>query len=279
MGRILALEQIHLFKKYLQKEEKSDVTIEKYMRDVQKFMEYAGKNEVEKETVIAYKKMLIDDQYADVSINSMLASANSFLKFLGWQDCCVKGIRIQKKIYSVEDKELTKEEYKRLLDAAKDRPRLRLLLQTICSTGIRVSEVKYFTVEAVKKGEIRVSCKNKNRLVLVPGKLRKILLKFAKKNGINEGTIFCTKSGKPLNRSNIWAEMKTLCKNAKVNPTKVYPHNLRKLFARVFYKAERDIAKLADVLGHSNINTTRIYIMSTGAEHRKKIERLGLLVT
>lgn len=277
MERILVMEQIELFEKYLQEEEKSPVTIEKYMRDVRKFIVFAGWNKIEKERVIAYKKMLIDHHYATASINSMLASVNSFLKFLGWQDCCVKGIKIQRQIYCSQDKELTKEEYIRLLDAARAKPRLKLLIQTICSTGIRVSELAFFTVEAVRTGEVCVLCKNKNRIVIIPGKLKRLLLKYAKQNKITTGMVFRTKRGNAINRSNIWAEMKALCEKAKVNQSKVFPHNLRKLFARMFYRIDKDIAKLADVLGHSSINTTRIYIISTGAEHRRKVERLGLL--
>jgi len=274
----LVMQWMESFEKKLRDEEKSPVTIEKYVRDVKAFLEYAGKSDINKELVIAYKRKLIEKNYAIASINSMLASVNHFLKHLEWQDYCVKGIRTQKQIYCAEEKELSKEEYKRLLDAANEKPRLRLLLQTICSTGIRVSEVEFFTVEAVREGEVRVSCKNKNRIVLIPGKLKKLLLKYAKENKICSGVIFRTKKGNALNRSNIWAEMKSLCEKAKVNPSKVYPHNLRKLFARIFYKFNRDIAKLADILGHTSINTTRIYIISTGAEHRRKIEQLGLVI-
>lgn len=279
MERILAYEQIHLFEKSLQEAEKSPITIEKYMRDVHKFMRFIEGKKVTKELVIAYKQKLVESQYAVTSINSMLASINAFLKFLEWPELQVKGIRIQKQIYCAEEKELTKNEYQRLLEAAKGKPRLRLLLQTICSTGIRVSEVKYFTVEAVRTGEIHVQCKNKNRIVLIPNKLKRILLKYAKQNQIKKGMIFRTKTGRPLDRSNIWAEMKRLYKEANVNPAKIFPHNLRKLFARMFYKMDKDIAKLADILGHSSINTTRIYIISTGAEHRRQIERMGLVVT
>lgn len=277
MERILAMEQIELFEKHLQEEEKSPVTIEKYMRDVRRFVVFTGNDKINKENVINYKKMLIDNHYAVASINSMLVSVNSFLKFLGWQDCCVKGIKTQRQIYCSQDKELTKEEYIRLLDAAGEKPRLKLLIQTICSTGIRVSELAFFTVEAVRTGEVCVSCKNKNRIVIIPGKLKKLLLRYAKQNKITTGMVFRTKRGNAINRSNIWSEMKALCEKAKVNPSKVFPHNLRKLFARMFYRIDKDIAKLADVLGHSNINTTRIYIISTGAEHRRKVERLGLL--
>lgn len=279
MERILAYEQIHLFEKSLQEAEKSPITIEKYMRDVYKFMRFMEGKKVTKELVIAYKQKLVESKYAVTSINSMLASINAFLKFLEWPELQVKGIRIQKQIYCAEEKELTKNEYQRLLEAAKGKPRLRLLLQTICSTGIRVSEVKYFTVEAVRTGAIHVQCKNKNRIVLIPNKLKRILLKYAKQNQIKKGMIFRTKTGRPLDRSNIWAEMKRLYKEANVNPAKIFPHNLRKLFARMFYKMDKDIAKLADILGHSSINTTRIYIISTGAEHRRQIERMGLVVT
>ena len=225
-----------------------------------------------------YKKHLIEAGYKVRSINSMLASLNSLLDFLEWGDCKVKNIRSQQPAYCAEEKELTREEYMRLLEAARKRPRLYLVLQTICGTGIRVSEIRYFTVESVRRGEITVSCKGKIRTILIPEKLRNMLLVFARKNGITTGVIFRTRSGNTLNRSNIWAEMKKLCREARVNATKVFPHNLRKLFARTFYGYEKDIAKLADILGHSNINTTRIYIMSTGAEHKRKIERLGLVI-
>lgn len=276
--RILSVKQIEEFRKNLAEEEKSAVTIEKYMRDVQRFFIYADEKHIEKETVIHYKKELIQEGYAVSSINSMLASLNSLFTFLGWQDCKVKSIRTQRQIYCTEEKELTKAEYLRLLDASKGQPRLYLVLQTICSTGIRISELSYFTVDSVKQGEIKVSCKNKTRTILIPGKLRKMLLDFARKNGIRKGVIFQTKKGNPVNRSNVWSEMKKLCAKAKVSSSKVFPHNLRKLFARTFYAVEKDIAKLADILGHSSINTTRIYIMTTGQEHRRKIEGLGLIV-
>ena len=208
----------------------------------------------------------------------MLASLNSLLEFLGWKDCKVKHLKRQRQIYCSEDKELSKEEYKRLLEAARDQEQLKLVMQTICGTGIRVSELRFFTVERVIQGEVVVSCKGKTRTILIPGKLRKRLLDYAKKEKIRSGVIFITRNGRPLNRSSIWAQMKALCVEAGVNPSKVFPHNLRKLFARTFYGIEKEIAKLADILGHSSIDTTRIYIMTTGTEHRKKIERLGLIV-
>ncbi len=274
----LTNEGIREFANFLCREEKSAATQEKYMRDVRAFCVYAADGEITKELMVAWKKHLVEQGYAVRSINSMLASVNSLLDFLGLPGCKVKNIRVQQQTYCAEDKELTKAEYLRLLEASKKNEQLNLVLQTICGTGIRVSELRYFTVEAVKHGEVTVDCKNKTRTILVPGKLKNILLNYAKRHGIITGAIFISRTGKPLNRSNIWAAMKKLCKSAGVKSSKVFPHNLRKLFARTFYGIEKDIAKLADILGHSSINTTRIYIMTTGTEHRRKIERLGLVV-
>ena len=276
--RNLTLEMLKQFKEYLVLEEKSALTIEKYSRDVVVFWSFLKQRELTKEVVMEYKKSLLEHGYKPRSINSMLASLHSLFDFLGWSDCKVKSIKIQHSAYCAEKQELSKAEYMRLLESAKKSPRLYLLLQTICGTGIRVSELSYFTVEAVRQGEIIVSCKNKTRTILLPSKLRRALLDFAKKNGIRMGIIFKTKTGNPIHRSNIWREMKMICEKAGVLASKVFPHNLRKLFARVFYNVEKDIAKLADVLGHSNINTTRIYIMTTCKEHRRQMERLGLVV-
>ena len=270
--------QIQSFHQYLIWEEKSTATVEKYLRDVRAFAVYVSDEMISKEVVMAWKKELQIKGYAVRSINSMLASLNSLLDFLDWSDCKVKAIKQQKQVYCAEEKELSKAEYMRLLEAAKNKPQLQLVMQTICGTGIRVSELKFFTVEDVKQGEVIVNCKGKTRTILIPGKLRKLLLDYAKKEKIRSGVIFLTRNGKPLNRSCIWAQMKALCVEAGVNPSKVFPHNLRKLFARTFYGIEKDIAKLADILGHSSIDTTRIYIMTTGTEHRRKIERLGLVV-
>jgi len=274
----LSTENIVAFAKYLFREEKSPATQEKYLRDVKVFCAYADGSEITKELVVAWKKHLVDNGYAVRSINSMLASVNSLLEFAGLSHCKVKNIRAQQQTYCAEDKELTKGEYLRLLTASKENVQLHLVLQTICGTGIRVSELRFFTVEALHRGEVTVDCKNKTRTILVPGKLKAILLNYAKQRGITTGAIFITRTGKVLNRSNIWAAMKKLCETAGVKPSKVFPHNLRKLFARTFYGIDKDIAKLADILGHSSINTTRIYIMTTGVEHRRKIERLGLVV-
>lgn len=274
----LSVEHIQEFWNYLKQEEKSEATIQKYLRDVRLFRAYAQDQPITKVLVIGWKKSLEDSGYAVRSINSMLASLNSLLHFLGRSDCRVKAIKQQKQVYCSEEKELTKAEYLQLLQAAERTPQLQLVMKTICGTGIRVSELKYFTVEAVKQGQVTVNCKGKRRTILIPGKLRKLLLNYAQKEKIRSGVIFHTRNGKPLNRSYIWAQMKALCKEAGVNPSKVFPHNLRKLFARTFYAMEKDIAKLADILGHSSIDTTRIYIISTGTEHRRKIERLGLVV-
>lgn len=276
--RIIASENLNTFREYLLREEKSEATIEKYLRDVRAFGNFAEGREVTRELTISYKNRLQEQKYAVRSINSMLASVNSFFKFMGWQECRVKSLKYQRQIYSAEKKELSKEEYMRLLNAAKGQEQLQMILQTICATGIRVSELKHFSIEAIRQGEVIVHCKNKTRTILIPGKLRKILMDFAKRKGIERGTVFITRSGKPIDRSNIWAKMKRLCQAAKVEATKVFPHNLRKLFAKTFYGMEKDIAKLADILGHGSIETTRIYIMTTGTEHRRKIERLGLVM-
>lgn len=276
--RILTRERISDFSDHLYREEKSAATREKYLRDTRAFCAYAGSDSVTKDLVLAWKKHLVEQGYAVRSVNSMLASVNSLLTFLGWGDCKVKNIRLQRQTYCTEEKELTKAEYLRLLEASKKNEQLNLVLQTICATGIRVSELRYFTVEALRHGQITVNCKSKTRTILVPGKLKKLLLEFAKRRGIRTGAVFVNRSGKPLDRSSIWRQMKQLCKSAGVKESKVFPHNLRKLFARTFYGIEKDIAKLADILGHSSINTTRIYIMTTGVEHRRKIERLGLVV-
>ena len=276
--RILSGTQIQAFSDYLIYEEKSDATRDKYLRDVRRFFVFADKRVIKKDLVMEWKKRLTAKGYAVSSINSMLASLNSLLSYLGWEDCKVRNFRIQRQTYSAEEKELTKCDYLKLLDTAKKDEQLYLILQTICATGIRVSELKYFTVEALQQGKITVDCKCKTRTILIPGKLRKRLLAYAKRRHLLTGEIFLGKNKKSLHRSSIWRKMKLLCKDAMVDASKVFPHNLRKLFARTFYRFEKDIAKLADILGHSSINTTRIYIMTTGTEHRRKIERLGLVI-
>lgn len=277
--RILTADIIEKYEKDLILQEKSTATIEKYIRDVKAFSIYAQNKVIAKEIVIEYKNFL-QSNYAVRSVNSMIASINSLFVFLGWFDLKVKSLKLQQRVFCPEEKELTKVEYIRLCKVAKrnKNQRLNLIIQTICATGIRVSELQYITIEAVKRGEAIVNCKAKTRSVFIVKELKKELLRYSSEQGIKSGMIFTTKSGKPINRTNIWREMKALCKAANVNPKKVFPHNLRHLFARVFYGIEKDIAKLADILGHSSINTTRIYIISTGTEHRKKMENMYLII-
>lgn len=279
-GRFLTDKLVTEFSAHLKNEEKSQNTTEKYLRDVRMFAAHFRGTEITKEMVIAYKSKLLAEHYAVRSVNSILASLNSLFTFLGWSDCKVKSMKLQRQIYCPEEKELTKAEYLRLVNIAKrkGKERLNLILQTICGTGIRVSELEYITVEAAKSGKAVVALKGKTRSVFLVKELQKKLLRYATEQNISSGTIFITRNGKPLSRTNIWREMKGLCQEAGVNPQKVFPHNLRHLFARVFYGIEKDIAKLADILGHSSINTTRIYIISTGSEHRKRMENMHLIL-
>ena len=271
--------KITKFKEYLINEEKSSSTIEKYVHDVTEFLNWLNNRNLTKSEILEYKRKLINE-YAPSSVNSIISSLNTFLDFIGMNDCKVKALRFQRKIFASENKELTKQEYERLLKTAKDKgnKRLYLLMQTICATGIRVSELKFITVEAVKKEKADIKCKGKLRVVILPKKLCSLLNKYIKNAGIKNGSVFQTKNGKPLDRSNIWTNMKKLCAEANVSPEKVFPHNLRHLFARTYYTLEKDIVRLADILGHSSINTTRIYTMETGEIHKKQIEQLGLLL-
>ena len=278
-GHFLTSKEIERFRNYLREEEKSENTLEKYIRDVTAFSAFRN-GAITKDTVITYKQNLIDSGYAVRSINSMLASLNSLFSFLGWYELRVKSLKIQQQVFCPEEKELTKAEYERLCRTAekKQNQRLCLILQTICGTGIRVSELQFITVEAVRKGEATVSLKGKTRSIFIVRDLQKKLLRYISEQKITTGAVFVTRTGKPLSRTNIWRELKSLCLEAEVNPEKVFPHNLRHLFARVFYSIEKDIAKLADILGHSSINTTRIYIISTGTEHRQRMERMRLIL-
>ena len=271
--------EIRQFSDALAEEERSAGTIEKYVRDVRRFAVWLDGEEVSRERTAAWRDGLLERGYAPVTINSMVAAVNQFFTFLGWEECKVKALKIQRKLFRDDRRELTREEYQRLLDAAHGlgRERLALLLETICATGIRVSEVKYITVEAARAGRAEVSLKGKLRTILLPGKLCRKLKKYARAQKIASGEIFRTRSGKSLSRRQIWAEMKRLCKSAGVAPSKVFPHNLRHLFARTFYKVCRDVVKLADVLGHSSVETTRIYLISTGAEHAGILRKMRLI--
>lgn len=277
--RIITAPLIESFSRYLLENEKSPATIDKYVRDVTAFMNNANGSAITKDLVIAYKHN-ITELYAVRSVNSMLSSINSFFEFMEWYDCKVKTIKLQQEIYWSEEKELTEEEYLLLVRTAEENgdKRLSLILQTICSSGIRISELSFVTVKAAKRGEAIVKCKGKTSKVFQLPELCKMLTAYAAENEINHGAIFVGKNGKPIHRTTVWREMKALCKTANISPSKVFPHNLRHVFAKVFYKLEKDIAKLADILGHSSINITRIYIMTTGDEHRKKIEQMKLLL-
>ena len=279
MKKIITDSAVEEFENYLRFEEKSENTIQKYIRDVRFLREFASVREISKTLAIEFKAYLAE-KYELSSANSMIAALNAFFRFLGWGELCIKQFKIQRKAFCSEERELTKDEYFRLVNAAKQKgnERLNLILQTICGTGIRVSELRFITVEAVRKGEAVVSCKNKTRTVFIVRGLQKKLLNYAKINRIATGCVFLTKAGKPMERCSIWREMKRLCKDAHVSPAKVFPHNLRHLFARTFYGIEKDIAKLADILGHSNINTTRIYIITTGEEHKRKMENMRLIM-
>ncbi len=271
--------QLDAFVRSLQEEEREPATIEKYARDIRVFMAWADGGEINKELASAWKDHLKKSGLQPETVNSKLSALNKFFSFLGWEDCRVKYLKIQHRLFRRADRDLTKEEYNRLFDTAVSlgRERLALLMETICATGIRVSEVKYITVEAARAGRADISLKGKIRTILIPGKLCRKLQKYAKKQKTASGEIFLTRNGKGLSRRQIWAELKALCKRAGVEASKVFPHNLRHLFARTFYRIYKDIAKLADVLGHSSIETTRIYLVSTGVEHARQLERLGLI--
>ena len=267
------------FKEFLKNEEREEATIEKYVREVRTFEKWLCGRKLEKEAVIEWKEYLQKEGYAPVTVNAKISALNSFFSFMGWEELRVKFLRVQRQMFREQSRELTKEEYERLLAAAKaeGKERLELLMETICSAGIRVSEAPYITVEAARAGRAVVDLKGKIRMILLPEKLRRKLLNYAKGQGISSGEIFITKNGTSLSRRQIWREMKALCKKAGVESTKVFPHNLRHLFATSFYKICRDIVKLADVLGHSSIETTRIYLLTTGEEHVKHLEMMRLV--
>ena len=267
------------FQNYLIREEKSKNTLVKYLRDVRRFfMELKDGEYITKESVIAYKQHLMEC-YAASSVNSMLASLNHFLRFLGWLDCVVKTITIQREAFRSHEKELTKHEYLRLLEAAREsgNDRLALLMETLGATGIRIGELPFITVEAAKFGSAMVTLKGKSRQVILPKKLKQKLLAYASDRGIEAVPIFVTRTGKTVDRSNILREMKSLCETAEVDRKKVFPHNFRHMFACVFYQTHKDLSRLADLLGHSNINTTRIYTCISEEEHLQQIECLGLV--
>ena len=279
MDRHITGKQLTGFERHLRLEEREPGTIEKYLRDIRGFAVWLEEKPLDKEAAVAWKEHLLASGYAPSTINSMLVALNRFFRFQRRDELRVKTIRVQRRIFRSRDRELTKEEYVRLLETAHalGRERLALLMETICATGIRVSEVKYITVEAAQAGRAEIALKGKIRTILLPGKLRRKLLKYAKKQKTGSGEIFLTRTAKGMSRRQIWAEMKAICKKAGVAPSKVFPHNLRHLFARTFYKVCRDVVQLADVLGHSSVETTRLYLASTGDEYVRRMDRLGLI--
>lgn len=282
MTQKCCIRKISDFESHLRNEEKSLATTEKYLRDVHRFISFLSgfpkEASIGKEHTVGYKKYLSEQGYETASINSMLVALNCFLRFCGMEKLCVKLLKIQRQIFCREEKELSTEEYHRLVKASEG-TRLSYIIQTICGTGIRVSELQYISVEAVNTGKATVNCKNKTRMIFIPKAVQKILREYIRKTGVKTGSVFVTKSGKPINRSNIWRDMQKLCERANVSAKKVFPHNLRHLFARLFYSIDKDIVRLADLLGHASINTTRIYTIESGEKHLIGLERVQKILT
>ena len=280
MNLILTPTLVQAFTEHLHSMERAPATVSAYRRAVNDLLVFAGDEPLNRELLIRYKHALVSRGYAPVSVNAMLAAVNALLAFLNRRDLTVKPLRIQKLLFCDDRRELTRDDYGRLVDTARKRSmRLSLVIQTICVTGIRVSELRFITAEAVRAERAEIANKGKRRIVFLPEKLRRMLERYLRKQKRNPGTVFTTRTGKPLNRSNIWRDMKALCRTAKVDPARVFPHNLRHLFARTHYAAHRDMIRLADVLGHASINTTRIYTAESGRVHARQIETLGLLIT
>ena len=278
--RIITAGQLRAFQQHLEREERSAATVEKYLREARRFSAWLDGRAVSKAAAARWKEHLLQAGYCPGTVNGKLTALDRLLAFLGWEDCRVRHLKLQRRLFRDTERELTREEYGRLLSAAErcGRARLTLLMEAICATGIRVSEVKYLTVEAARAGRAEIALKGKIRTILIPGKLCRKLLQYAREQNIASGEIFLTRGGNSLSRKQIWADMKDLCRQAGVAPSKVFPHNLRHLFARTFYRVCRDVAKLADVLGHSSIETTRVYLISTGVEHARVLERLRLIL-
>ncbi len=278
--RTLTEERIMQYGKYLREQEKSEATVQKYWHDLQLALSFFPGGKLTKEGLIAWKGRLTED-YAPASVNTKIAAMNGFLSCMGWSDLALKPLKIQKALFSDGTRELTRQEYSRLIRAAEQEGnrRLSLVIQTICATGIRVSELQFITAEAVTLGRAEINNKGKHRTIFLPGKLRRLLREYLRKQKRTAGAVFVTRNGRPLDRTNIWRDMKALCESAGVAPGKVFPHNLRHLFARTYYSIEKDLSRLADILGHSNVNTTKIYTMESGLVHARQIERLGLIIT
>lgn len=276
----ITTEHLAGFETYLLAAERSEATSKKYLHEVSEFAAWLGGRGLSKEETAEWKRRLADSERAPATVNAALSALNTFLKYAGRADCRVKFLKIQRRAFLETARELTRKEYKRLLKTAYGRgqDRTGLVMETIASSGVRVSEVQYITVEAAERGQTEISLKGKIRTIVLPKALCKKLLDYAKTQKIASGEIFLGKNGRSLSRRQIWADMKALCKPAGVSATKVFPHNLRHLFAVVFYEAHKDIMRLADLMGHSSVNTTRIYLMTSGAEQRRMLDRLPLLI-
>lgn len=280
MEPVINMETIEKYLNYQREQERSRSTLQKYKHDLMELMKYLKEAKLTKASLISWKEQLTQ-KYAPASVNAMIVAVNGYVRFMGWAELTVKPLKIQKSLFLEEEKELTREEYARLVKAAqkKENERLSLIIQTICATGIRVSELRFVTVEAVQSGRAEISNKGKRRIVFLPSDLRKVLKKYIRNQKKTAGAVFTTRTGKPVDRSNIWRDMKKLCEGANVSEKKVFPHNLRHLFARTFYAIEKDLSRLADILGHFNINTTRIYTAESGSIHAAQMGRLGLVIT
>ena len=265
---------------HLREQERAPATIQKYLHDLTALLGWLDGAPVTKAALIAWKEALVA-AHAPATVNSMLAAVNGFLNWMGWRECAVRLLKIQRPLFCDAGRELSRAEYARLVAAAQreGNQRLSLILQTICATGIRVSELRFITAGAVAAGRAEIDNKGKRRAVFLPGKLRRLLRDYLRAQKITAGAVFVTRTGRPLDRSNIWRDMKKLCESAGVEPGKVFPHNLRHLFARTYYALERDLSRLADILGHSSVNTTRIYTVESGAVHARQMERMGLVIT
>lgn len=275
---ILSGKLLKMYIQYLREQERSESTIKSYQRELMSLQLYLDERPITKDILLAYKTMLTS-QYSPSTCNVTISALNSYLKYMGRPNLMLNPLKIQRQIYEPADKELTRREYDKLIRAANinGQEKLSLIIQTICSTGIRISELQYISVESLKEGKTLVTNKGKSRVVFIPTQLQRVLKKYVINSNISSGPIFATRSGKPIDRSNIWASMKKLCNIAGVNPQKVYPHNLRHLFARTYYNQYHDLSRLSDLLGHTSINTTKIYTMETGAVHARQIAALGLV--
>lgn len=275
----LAAAHIAAYGQALRAEERAPATVEKYLREVRQFFAWLGGRAVTRELAAQWKEQLLERGFSPATINAKLSALNGLFHLLGWDECRVRFLKVQRRAFRDSGRELRREDYQRLVRAALEQGKgwLALAMETICAAGLRVSELRFITVEAAGAGRARVSLKGKIREIILPGKLCRKLLKFARGQKTASGEIFRAGDGKGISRHKIWREMKLLCKRAGVEATKVFPHNLRHLFATLFYRATRDIVQLADVLGHSSVNTTRIYLLTTGAEHTRQLDRLELV--